>query len=403
MHSASHARALMADYAELRQGAQSLPELSAAGGYDRFRTTNASARGAFDDAMSAAMADLKFDGAAKKAEQAPRNGRRAKAKAKAKAKAQRTKPPPRKHYVKEEGMANTYDRERTPGGNPQPKLKGWASWELTQVKDIGGVPAVVCAATSFDPPWRATEDREGATIAKHPGYHHSAVGPMSAEEMRKERAQRRLAIAAGERLEPALELATAPKGPAAKRREFMKMDFTCQLLEKAPAYLHSAVGNITPEQMRKEREAMPSWEVRHSVGISDAQQAADPTSRAQMYTTQTHWRKPNRRGNQLAASQRMNHFQFENKPDFTFMPHPGPISVEQPVAKLSPDELRAERAHRKVLGEEADAQRAQFLAAGGAKNMVDLSRSGRIRRRQEAGWRNPSPNPEPVYVEKMTV
>ena len=137
---------------------------------------------------------------------------------------------------------------------------------------------------------------------------------------------------------------------------------------------------------------MPSWEVRHSVGISDAQQAADPTSRAQMYTTQTHWRKPNRRGNQLAASQRMNHFQFENKPDFTFMPHPGPISVEQPVAKLSPDELRAERAHRKVLGEEAD-----------AKNTVDLSRSGRVRRRQEAGWRNPSPNPEPVYVEKMTV
>ena len=55
------------------------------------------------------------------------------------------------------------------------------------------------------------------------------------------------------------------------------------------------------------------------------------------------------------------------------------------------------------MGEEADAQRGQFLAAGGAKNMVDLSRSGRIRRRQEAGWRNPSPNPEPVYVEKMTV
>ncbi len=67
----------------------------------------------------------------------PRNGRRAKAKAKAQRKKRDAPPPPRKHYVKEEGMANTYDRERTPGGNPQPKLKSWASWELTQVKDIG--------------------------------------------------------------------------------------------------------------------------------------------------------------------------------------------------------------------------------------------------------------------------
>lgn len=399
----------MDDYAALRRDAKSLPELSAKGGFDRFRTTGVSAKPSFESELAETMAQLRFGPSSERVGEQQLPARRSSATAR------QRKPPPRqgrragkttplpdrqKHYPKAEGIAATYDRERTPEGvHVQPKLNGWSSWQLTQVRDNG---EVVCAATSFDPPWKATEDKEGATISKHPGYHHSAVGNMSAAEIRSERARRRLDIASGKKIEPVLAAATAPKGPAEKRVEYMKMDFGCKLLDKNPAYLHAKVGAMSPAEMREQRAKLPDWETRHSVGSEDAVQTA-VQSRTQLNVTTTHWRKPGNRGAAMAASRRVNMFQFENRPDFEFMPHPGPVMVERPVADLSPDELRKERACRKAQNEEDEQARQEFLRRGGAKDMVNLTRSGRIRLKKERGWRGPSPNPAPVYVEDMTV
>jgi|EP01046_Picozoa_sp_COSAG06_P022980 hypothetical protein len=404
----------MAEYEALRRDAKSLPELSEKGGFDRFRSTGAqSAKQSFESDLAETMGQLTFAPSSERAgDEKPARGGSAKARARkpparqgrragktAPAAAERQKRPPRMG-AKAEGMGATYDRERTPEGvHPQPKLTGWESWQLTQVRDDG---EVVCAATSFDPPWRATEDKEGATISQHPGYHHSAVGHMSASEIRNERARRRLDIASGKKIVPVLAAATAPKGPAERRSEFMKMDFTNKLLDKNPAYLHAKVGAMSPAQMREQRAKMPDWETRHAVGGDDAVQTA-AQNRAQLNMTATHWRKPGNRGAAMAASQRVNFFQFENRPDFTFMPHPGPVMVSKPVAGLTPDQLREERAHRKVLNAEEEAAKQDFLKGGGAKDMVDLTRSGRVRLKQERGWRGPSPNPKPVFVEDMTV
>ena len=43
----------------------------------------------------------------------------------------------------------------------------------------------------------------------------------------------------------------------------------------------------------------------------------------------------------MAADLRVNFFQFENRPDFEFMPHPGPVMVEKPVSQLTPEQSRA--------------------------------------------------------------
>lgn len=399
----------MGEYEALRRDAKSLPELSAKGGFDRFRNTGLSAKASFENELAETMAQLSFGPSSERAEDKRSSGRTSSANER------QRKPRPRqgrragktapglqreKQYPKAEGIGATYDRERTPEGvHNQPKLNGWASWQLTQVRDNG---EVVCAATSFDPPWKATEDKEGATISKHPGYHHSAVGHMSAAEIRNERARRRLDIASGKKIEPVLAAATAPKGPAEKRVEYMKMDFTCKLLDKNPAYLHAKVGAMSPSEMREQRANLPDWETRHSVGGEDAVQTA-AGSRAKHNTTATHWRKPGNRAAAMAASQRVNAFRFENRPDFEFMPHPGPVMVEKPVAGLSPEELRKERAVRKAQTEKDEEARLEFLRKGGAKDMVNMTRSGRVRLKRERGWRHPSPNPAPVYVEDMTV
>ncbi len=397
------------EYEALRRDAKSLPELSANGGFDRFRNTGLSAKASFENELAETMAQLSFGPSSERVDDRKRSGRTSSAKQR------QRKPPPRqgrragktapapqrqKQYSKAEGMGATYDREKTPEGvHDQPKLNGWSSWQLTQVRDNG---EVVCAATSFDPPWKATEDKEGATISKHPGYHHSAVGNMSAAEIRNERARRRLDIASGKKIEPLLAAATAPKGPAETRVEYMKMDFTCKLLDKNPAYLHAKVGAMSPSEMREQRAKLPDWETRHSVGGEDAVQTA-AASRAQLNATATHWRKPGNRAAAMAASRRVNFFQFENRPDFEFMPHPGPVMVEKPVAGFSPEELRKERAIRKAQAAKDEEARQEFLRNGGAKDMVDLTRSGRMRLKKERGWRGPSPNPAPVYVEDMTV
>ena len=399
----------MAEYEALRRGAKSLPELSANGGFDRFRTTGVSAKTAFESELAETMAQLSFGPSSERADDRKFSERGSTAKerqhkptARMGRRAGKTAPPPQrqKQYSRAAGIAATYDRERTPEGvHLQPKLNGWSSWQLTQVRDNG---EVVCAATSFDPPWKATEDKEGATISKHPGYHHSAVGHMSAAEIRNERARRRLDIASGKKIEPVLAAATAPKGPAEMRVEYMKMDFTCKLLEKNPAYLHGKVGAMSPSEMREQRAKLPDWETRHSVGGDDAVQTA-AHSRANLNATATHWRKPENRAAQMAASQRVNFFQFENRPDFEFMPHPGPVMLEKPIAGLSPEELRKERALRKAQAEKAEAARQEFLRKGGAKDMVNLTRSGRIRLKKERAWRHSSPNPKPIFVEDMTV
>jgi hypothetical protein len=197
------------EYARLRGGAQSLPELSKSVGYNRFQGGPPSSKvDSFRDMLAETMAELSV-AAEPPGKNAPKAGRR--------------KPAARKRYVQEDGLVNTYDRERTPGGNPQPKIKGWESWQLTQVNDRG---EEVCAASSFDPPWRAPEDKEGATISPDPGYHHSAVRGMTIDEMRKERAQRQLLIASGQQPVAILADVSPEKGTAGQRREFFRMDFT---------------------------------------------------------------------------------------------------------------------------------------------------------------------------------
>jgi hypothetical protein len=216
-------------------------------------------------------------------------------------------------------MVNTYDREMTPGGvHAQPKIKGWASWELTKVNDRG---EVTCAAASFDPPWKATEDKEGATLERNPPVLHSAVGHLTPAQMRTERAQRRLAIASGAVPQPLLALNVAEAGPAAQRREFFRMNFRNEPLGQR-AWLHSEVGDATPAQLRASR-----------VGRADCVDGALEPTRGE----------GGRRQLDLAASARVNFFRFDDKPGATFSPHPGPISNAVILANLTPAQIKRQR------------------------------------------------------------
>ena len=117
------------DYAALRAGAQSLPELSSKGGFDRFRNAGASRQSEFDGAMAETMAQLSFGPSSerppsKRASSADRRNKKPPAKAGRRAAGGRKTAPSsslKAHkpdaLPKADRMAATYDRERTPDGD----------------------------------------------------------------------------------------------------------------------------------------------------------------------------------------------------------------------------------------------------------------------------------------------
>ena len=345
----------MAHFAQLRKGARSLPELSSGtDGYDPMRSDNrppASGVDAFRDEMAAVMATLNAGSTT--------TSKEADAKAASQLRRGRRAPSVRKTYTKEEGMRNDYDRERTPDNDHlQPNIKGWSSWQLTQVNKLTG--ELVCAATSFDPPWRAPEDKEGATISPDPGYHHSAVRQMSIQDMRRERAQRKLLIASGKPPVPMLVDERLPTG-ASQRREFLKMDFTNKVF--------SGIECHGPLEM-----ALHAEDTKRGGGVA-----------AIGLRTKT--------PNKMAASQRVNFFQYENKPGKDFSPHPGPISNPNPYAQYTPHQLKRERER---ISKTLKAQRK--LAENGSP---PPPRNVRVAQQRERGWRGPTPSPKPVFVEDL--